>query len=107
MLRGQCYDLHPMAGKEVAGTDKQDLGPLFHKTHKSRVDVVSVTGIEDRDFPPNWDGRSLHICDHRLDDGRVFIRVDEHRNPSGRGARSSSSPSCFDPIPTVVEMTPV
>src|SRR5580704_9520643 len=61
MLRGQRYDLHPMAGKKAAGTDKQDLGPLFHKARKSRVDVADVAGIEDLDSPPNWDGRSSHI----------------------------------------------
>jgi hypothetical protein len=72
-----------MAGKEAAGTDKQDLGPLFRKARKSRVDVVNVTGIEHLDSPPNWDGRTSHICDHRPDDGRVVVRVDEHRNTSG------------------------
>src|SRR5882757_5870607 len=49
MLRGQRYDFHPMAGKEAAGTDKQDLGPLFHKARKSRVDVANVTSIEHLD----------------------------------------------------------
>ena len=83
MPRGQRYDLHPMAGKEAAGTDKQDLGPLFHKTRKSRVDVANVTGIEDLDSQPNRDGRSSHVCDHRFDDGRVVVRVDERSNTGG------------------------
>jgi hypothetical protein len=61
MLRGQRYDRHPMAGKEAAGTDEQDLGPLFYKARKSRVDVINVAGIEDLDFP-SWAGASpLHL----------------------------------------------
>jgi hypothetical protein len=32
---------------------------------------------------PNWGGRSLHICDHRFDDGRVVVRVDKHRYTAG------------------------
>src|SRR5262245_52036603 len=80
MLRGQRYDLHPLAGKEAARTDEQDRGPLFYKAGKSCADVANVAGIEDLDFTPNWAGGFPYICDHRFDDGRVVVRVDEHRD---------------------------
>jgi hypothetical protein len=59
--RGQSCDLRPLAGKETAGTDDQDLAPIFYKARKSRVDVINVAGIEDLDFP-SWAGASpLHL----------------------------------------------
>jgi hypothetical protein len=56
MLRGLRHDLRPMAGKEAAGADEQDLGSLFHKARKSRIDVADIAGIEDFDFLPGYDG---------------------------------------------------
>jgi len=56
MLCGLRHDLRPMAGKEVAGADEQDLGPPFHKARKSRIDVADIAGIEDFDFLPGYDG---------------------------------------------------
>ena len=92
MLRGQRYDLHPIAGKDVARTDEQDLGPLFHEARKSRVDAACVAGIEDLDFLPNCDGRSSHIRDHRFDDHRIVIRVDEQRSTGGPRDKFSQQP---------------
>jgi hypothetical protein len=56
MLRSQRYDLHPMAGKETAGTDEQDLEPLSYKARKSLINVINVADIEDLNFSPNSDG---------------------------------------------------
>jgi hypothetical protein len=39
MLRGQGYDFHSLAGKEAAGADEQDLGPLFYEARKGIIDV--------------------------------------------------------------------
>jgi len=55
----------------------------LRKHRKCRVDVANVTGIEDFGSQPDWGGRSSHICDHRLDDGRVVVQVDEHGNTRG------------------------
>ena len=54
--------------------------------------IANLAGIDDLDFPPNWGGRSSHICDHRFDDGRVVVRVDEHRNTGGSRKKVSQQP---------------
>ena len=83
MLCGLRHNLRPMAGKEIAGADEQDLGPLFHKARESDIDVADIAGIEDFDLPPSCDGGASCVCGHRFDDARVVIRVDEHRNTVG------------------------
>jgi hypothetical protein len=61
MLRGLRHDLCSMAGKELARCDEQDLGPVFHKARKSRIDVADIAGIEDFDFLPGYDARLAYL----------------------------------------------
>ena len=95
MLRGLRHDLWPMAGKELARGDEQDLGSVFHEARKSRIDVVDIAGIEDFDFLPGYDGRAQRVCDHRFDYASVVIRVDEHRNAVGPWKKVSQQSERF------------
>jgi hypothetical protein len=53
-----------------------DVGSLAHQRANAASMSPNLAGIDDLDFPPNWGGRSSHICEHRFDDGRVVVRVD-------------------------------
>src|SRR5262249_43381829 len=95
MVGRQCNELYATVVEERAGTYQQRINRLLGKSHKGHTNVTAGAGLKDFDLLPDRQGRSLHVRDKGLCDGKVGI--DQQANAHGCRLQLMQQPKLLCP----------
>src|SRR5215468_5937671 len=76
MARRQVGQLHAPATEERVGTNEKRIGPLARESLESRIDLLTVAGVEELNLQPHGASSELHVSQRSLHKGAR--RFDEH-----------------------------
>src|SRR6516162_8013017 len=76
-----CWQVDAPDIEKTILADKEDVGPLTHKTCEGRIDLAAGAGVEDLDLQSDGARSSFHVSQRGLRT-RCIGRIDEHCHTS-------------------------
>jgi len=101
-----CWQVDAPDIEKTILADKEDVGPLTHKTCEGRIDLAAGAGVEDLDLQSDGARSSFHVSQRGLRT-RCSGRIDEHCHTSRSRHQSRKSSSRFVVNSLLKKLVPV